>query len=51
MKLIIIEGDRVRIQSLEDKMRSGYGDAVEPRYQEYTRESKVKEGDFKAEVK
>ena len=32
-------------------MCSGYGDAVEPRYQEYIRESRVKEGNFKAEVK
>ena len=32
-------------------MRSEYGNAVEPRYQEYMRESRVKKGDFKAEVK
>ena len=32
-------------------LRSRYGDVVEPDYQEHMRESRVKEGDFKAEVR
>ena len=33
------------------EMRSGYGDVVEPDYQEHMRELRVKEGDFQAEAK